>query len=215
VLVRELAIGGALEITPVQHGDDRGVFLEWFREDAFTRATGHPFTLAQANCSVSRAGTLRGIHFAELPPSQAKFVTCVQGAALDVVIDLREGSPTFGRWDSVHLDDLDRRAIYLPEGVGHAFMALADGTVVNYLCSAAYDREREHEIHPLDPEIGIAWPTEGTDGRPLTPLLSPKDGAAPTLAEIRGQGLLPSYDEAVAFARAQAVVTPTTGAPGP
>jgi dTDP-4-dehydrorhamnose 3,5-epimerase len=214
-LVRELAIPGALEITPVQHDDDRGVFLEWFREDAFTRATGHPFRLAQANCTVSRAGTVRGIHFAQLPPSQAKFVTCVQGVALDVVVDLREGSSTFGRWDSVHLDDLDRRAIYLPEGVGHAFMALADGTVVNYLCSAAYDPEREHEIHPLDPEIGVAWPTEGTDGAPLTPRLSAKDDAAPSLSEVRRRGLLPTYDEAVAIARAQAVVTPSTGEPGP
>ena len=144
---------------PAQHGDDRGVFLEWFREDAFVEATGHSLHLAQANCSVSSAGTLRGIHFAQLPPSQAKFVTCVHGAALDVVVDLRVGSPTFGQWDSVLLDDVDRRAIYLPEGLGHAFMALEDHTVVTYLCSAPYAPGREHGVHPLDPEIGIDWPT--------------------------------------------------------
>ena len=120
---------------------------------------------------MSSAGTLRGIHFAELPPSQAKFVTCVHGAALDVVIDLRLGSPTFGQWDSVHLDDEERRAVYLPEGLGHAFMALEDHTVVNYLCSAPYAPDREHGIHPLDPEIGIRWPTTRRDGGPLTPLL--------------------------------------------
>lgn len=199
MLVRELSVAGALEITPVQHGDDRGVFLEWFREDAFTRATGHAFRLAQANCSVSRAGTLRGIHFAELPPSQAKFVTCVHGAAFDVVVDLRQGSPTFGQWDAVHLDDVDRRAVYLPEGLGHAFMALEDHTVVNYLCSAPHAPDREHAVHALDAEIGIDWPTTTRDGTPVSPLLSAKDDAAPSLTEVRERGLLPSYDDTRAF----------------
>jgi dTDP-4-dehydrorhamnose 3,5-epimerase len=199
VLVRELSIAGALEITPAQHADDRGVFLEWFREDAFVEATGHRFNLAQANCSVSRAGTLRGIHFAELPPSQAKFVTSVHGSALDVVVDLRIGSPTYGEWDSVHLDDEDRRAIYLPEGVGHAFMALEDHTVVNYLCSAPYAPDREHAIHPLDPALAITWPTTARDGSPIAPLLSPKDDVAPTLAEVRERGLLPKWEDCQAF----------------
>ena len=205
MLVNELSIPGALEITPVQHGDDRGVFLEWFRQDEFAKATGHALRLAQANCSVSKAGTLRGIHFAELPPSQAKFVTCAHGAILDVVVDLRVGSPTFGQWDSVLLDDEDRRAVYLPEGVGHAFMALADHTVVNYVCSAPYAPGREHAVHPLDPAIGIDWPTTARDGSPLAPLLSPKDEAAPKLAEVREAGLLASYDDCVAF---------TAGLPG-
>ena len=199
--VRELSVPGALEVTPVQHADDRGVFLEWFREDVFRQATGHRLHLAQANCSVSAAGTLRGIHFAQLPPSQAKFVTCVQGAALDVVVDLRVGSPTYGRWDAVLIDDRERRAVYLPEGLGHAFMALEDHTVVNYLCSAPYAPGREHGVHPLDPEIGIEWPTTGRDGTPVSALLSPKDAAAPTLAEARDAGLLPTYDEALAFTR--------------
>ena len=199
MIVRALSVPGSFEVTPAQHGDDRGVFLEWFREDAFLEATGHTLHLAQANCSVSSAGTLRGIHFAQLPPSQAKFVTCVHGAALDVVVDLRVGSPTFGQWDSVLLDDVDRRAIYLSEGLGHAFMALEDRTVVNYLCSAPYAPGREHGVHPLDPEIGIDWPQAARDGSPLAPLLSPKDEAAPTLAEVRDSGLLATYDEARAF----------------
>ena len=93
---------GALEVTPAQHGDDRGIFLEWFREDRFAEATGHSMRLAQANCSVSATGTLRGIHFAQLPPSQAKWVTCLSGAALDVVVDLREGSATFGQFTTFH-----------------------------------------------------------------------------------------------------------------
>ena len=199
MLVRELSIAGALEITPVQHADDRGVFLEWFREDAFVKATGHHFNLAQANCSVSSAGTLRGIHFAQLPPSQAKFVTSMHGSALDVVVDLRIGSPTYGEWDSVQLDDENRRAIYLPEGVGHAFMALEDHTVVNYLCSAPYAPDREHAIHPLDPELGITWPSTARDGSPLSPLLSPKDEQAPGLADVRERGLLPTWDDCQAF----------------
>jgi dTDP-4-dehydrorhamnose 3,5-epimerase len=199
--VRQLSVPGALEVTPVQHADDRGVFLEWFRQDQFAEHVGHPLHLAQANCSVSSAGTLRGIHFAQLPPSQAKFVTCVSGAALDVVVDLRIGSATYGQWDSVLIDDRDRRAVYLPEGLGHAFMALEDHTVVNYLCSAPYAPGREHGVHPLDPEIGIDWPTQARDGSPLAPLLSPKDEAAPSLAEVREAGLLPTYEDAQAFTR--------------
>ena len=181
------------------------MFLEWFREDEFTRATGHALHLAQANCSVSRAGALRGIHFAELPPSQAKFVTCAHGAVLDVVVDLRVGSPSFGQWDAVTLDDTHRRSVYLPEGVGHAFMALADGTVVNYLCSAPYDPEREHAVHPLDPAIGVEWPTTARDGSPLTPLLSGKDASAPQLADVRAAGLLASYEDCLAFTAGEPV----------
>ena len=201
MIVRELSVRGALEVTPDQRPDDRGVFLEWFREDSFRSATGHDLHLAQANCSVSRAGTLRGIHFAELPPSQAKYVTCVHGAAIDVVVDLRVGSPTFGEWSSVLLDDRDRRAVYIPEGLGHGFMAIEDETVVNYLCSAPFAPTREHGIHPLDPAIGIEWPTSDRDGRPITPLLSPKDEQAPTLAEVRDSGLLPTWEATQEFIR--------------
>ena len=163
--------------------------------------TGHRLDLAQANCSVSRAGTIRGIHFAQLPPSQAKYVTCMSGAVLDVVVDLRVGSPTYGRWDSVELDDVDRRAVYLSEGLGHGFMALSDTAVVSYLCSAPYAPGREHGIDPFDEEIAVAWPRFGRDGAPLTPLLSEKDRSAPSLGQARERGLLPSYDEAQAFVR--------------
>ena len=199
VLIEETKIPGAFAVVPQQHRDDRGVFLEWFRSDRFTETTGHRFTIAQANCSVSAAGTVRGIHFAQLPPSQAKYVTCPSGAILDVVVDIRVGSPTFGQWDAVVLDDTDRKALYLSEGLGHAFMALADDTVVNYLCSAPYAPGREHGVHPLDPAIGIDWPTQGRDGAPLTPSLSPKDAEAPTLADIADTGLLPTYDAVQAF----------------
>jgi dTDP-4-dehydrorhamnose 3,5-epimerase len=201
VLIEETKIPGAFAVVPQQHRDDRGVFLEWFRSDTFEEAAGHRFSIAQANCSVSGAGTIRGIHFAQLPPSQAKYVTCPSGAILDVVVDIRVGSPTFGQWDAVQLDDVDRKALYLAEGLGHAFIALADGTVVNYLCSAPYAPGREHGVHPLDPGVAIDWPTVGRDGSPLTHSLSPKDSQAPRLADLLDSGLLPTYAEAQDYVR--------------
>lgn len=191
--IRGLKIAGAWEITPTQFGDPRGVFLEWFKESVFSDAVGHPLDLAQANCSVSAAGVLRGIHFADVPPGQAKYVTCVKGSVLDVVVDIRVGSPTFGQWDSVLLDDVDRRAIYLQEGLGHAFASLEDDSTVVYLCSAGYAPGREHGVNPLDPEIGIEWPATTRSGSPLEFVLSEKDTAAPSLAEAAASGLLPRF----------------------
>ena len=202
VEVRELKVPDAYELTPVIHRDDRGSFHEWFRIADFAPALGHALDLQQANCSVSSAGTLRGIHFAQLPPSQAKYVTCLNGAVLDVVVDIRVGSPTFGQWDTVLLDDVDRRCIYLSEGLGHAFLALEDHSIVSYLCSAPYAPGREHGVHPLDPAIGIEWPTASRDGSPLEVLLSEKDAAAPSLEQAAAQGLLPSYDEVQEFVSA-------------
>jgi len=196
VQIRPLEIDGALEITPVQHGDARGVFLEWFKASTFREAVGHDLELAQANCSVSAAGVLRGIHFADVPPGQAKYVTCVRGAALDVVVDIRVGSPTFGRWDSVLLDDVDRRQVYLAEGLGHAFMALEDDTTIVYLCSTPYAPERERTVHPLDPALGITWPDRRRDGAPLEVVLSDRDAAAPSLADAVRDGILPTFEAA-------------------
>jgi dTDP-4-dehydrorhamnose 3,5-epimerase len=191
--VRELKVPDAFELTPVQHGDDRGIFLEWFKAGVLAEAVGHPLRLEQANISVSSKGSVRGIHFADVPPSQAKYVTCPSGALLDVVVDIRVGSPTFGQWESVLLDGTDRKAVYVAEGLGHVFLALTDDTVISYLCSEGYNPGREHGVHPLDPAIGIEWPTD------VEPLLSPKDAAAPTLAEAQQAGLLPSYDECLAL----------------
>jgi dTDP-4-dehydrorhamnose 3,5-epimerase len=189
----ELKVPDSYLITPKQHTDDRGLFLEFFKEEAFTAAVGHPLTLRQGNTSVSRRGTVRGIHFADVPPGQAKYVTCPSGAVFDVVVDIRVGSPTFGEWDSVRLDGDLRQAVYVGEGLGHVFVALTDEAVVSYLCSEGYNPGREHGVHPLDPDVGIDWPED------VTPLLSPKDEAAPTLAEAQASGLLPSYDDCRAF----------------
>ncbi|MCQ4120466.1 dTDP-4-dehydrorhamnose 3,5-epimerase family protein [Rhodococcus tibetensis] len=193
---RELKIAGAWEITPRQFGDDRGVFLEWFKGSEFQAAVGHELELAQANCSVSAAGVLRGIHFTDTPPGQAKYVTCVRGAFLDVIVDVRVGSPTFGQWDSVVIDDVDRRAVYLPAGLGHAILSLEDASTVMYLCSLEYTPELDHDVHPLDPDLAIDWPTVGRDGSPLTFQLSGKDSTAPSLTHAADAGLLPVYSGA-------------------
>lgn len=183
--IRPLTIDGAFEITPRQFADGRGVFLESFRGDKLAEVLGHRLDIVQTNVSVSSRGTVRGIHYADVPPSQAKYVTALSGSFLDFVIDVRVGSPTFGQWDSVLLDTADRRAVYVSEGIGHAICALEDDSTVMYLCSAAYNPQREHGIHPLDPDLALTFP-EG-----LEPLLSEKDQAAPTLREAQEQGLLP------------------------
>ena len=190
--MRPLGIDGAWVLDPEVFPDDRGSFHEWYRAPEFRAATGYGLDLVQANCSVSRRGVLRGVHFADVPPGQAKYVTCVRGAVFDVVVDLRVGSPWFGRWEAVRLDDTARRAVFLAEGLGHAFLALTDDTTVVYLCSAGYAPEREHGVHPLDADLGIVWP-DGT-----RPLLSPKDAGAPSLAQAEASGLLPSYASCLA-----------------
>jgi dTDP-4-dehydrorhamnose 3,5-epimerase len=194
VKARELAIPGAWELTPQMHTDSRGLFYEWFTDSAFTEFAGHRLDLHQANCSVSSAGVLRGVHFAQLPPSQAKYVTCLHGSVFDVVVDIRVGSPTFGKWDAVMLDDRSRRSIYISEGLGHAFLAMEDDSTVMYLCSADYAPGREHTINALDPALDIAWPAVAGE-----PILSDRDRDALTLAEVRAAGLLPTWDDTRAF----------------
>jgi dTDP-4-dehydrorhamnose 3,5-epimerase len=196
VKIRPLAIDGAFEVTPAQHSDSRGVFLEWFKATELRDAVGRDLELAQANCSVSAAGVVRGIHFSDVPPGQAKYVVCVSGAVLDVVVDVRVGSPTFGKWDSVLLDDADRRGTFIEEGLGHAFMSLAEGSTVVYLCSTPYAPGREHGVHPLDPAIGIDWPQVGRDGAALAHVLSEKDAASPPLSTALDRRLLPSFSDA-------------------
>lgn len=185
--IRELSVPDAFEITPVQRADDRGVFLEWYRYDELEDAVGHSLILRQGNTSVSKRGVVRGIHFADIPIGQAKYVTAVHGAVLDFVVDLRVGSPTFGRWDSVQLDTVDRRAVYLAEGLGHAFVALADDATVSYLVSDTYNPDREHGVTPLDPQIGLVFPDDIGEL-----LLSPKDLEAPTLEQALERGVLPT-----------------------
>jgi dTDP-4-dehydrorhamnose 3,5-epimerase len=192
-----MAIDGAWTFTPRIHADHRGSFCEWLRAADFSRDVGRSFPLAQANCSVSHRGVLRGVHFTEVPPGQAKYVTCVSGAVLDVVVDLRDGSPAYGQWDAVRLDAQTRRAVFISEGLGHAFLTVSDEATVVYLCSTPYAPQTEHSVHPLDPKLGIDWPTD------VAPVLSARDAAAPRLDEARGSGILPQYDVCLAWAATQ------------
>jgi dTDP-4-dehydrorhamnose 3,5-epimerase len=184
-----LGIEGAWVYTPRIFSDNRGSLAEAYRIGEFAADLGYPLDLRQVNWSVSQRGVIRGIHFTEQPPGQAKYVFCPSGALLDVVVDLREGSPTFGRWETVRLDDIDRRAVYLEHGLGHAFMALSDSATAIYLCTKAYEPSTDHDVNALDPEIGIEWPSG------VEVILSEKDRAAPSLAQVRAEGRLPGYAE--------------------
>lgn len=186
--IRELAVEGAVEFTPRVFPDERGLFVSPFQEAAFEKALGRPlFQVAQTNHSRSGRGVVRGVHFTVTPPGTAKYVYCARGAAIDIVVDIRVGSPTYGRWDSVLLDPVDFRAMYFPVGVGHAFIALEDDTVMSYMLSSGYVAENELALSPLDPELGLPIPGD------IVPVMSDRDRAAPTLAQAKAAGLLPDY----------------------
>jgi dTDP-4-dehydrorhamnose 3,5-epimerase len=195
--MRRLSVTGAWAFELQPHPDERGVFVEWFQSPVFRSAVG-PLSVAQANCSVSRRGVLRGIHFTDTPPGQAKYVTCVSGRVLDVVVDLRVGSPTFGLWDAVELTQSPWSAVYLPDGTGHAFMALTERATVVYLCTELYGSARERALDPFDPDLAIAWPGE------IAPILSPRDQVAPSLRQALADGSLPTYDASVRAAQLKA-----------
>ncbi|GAB2938624.1 dTDP-4-dehydrorhamnose 3,5-epimerase [Micromonospora polyrhachis] len=185
----ELSISGAWEFLPQQFPDDRGNFAVWYDAAAFADALGFELTVAQTNHSVSRRGVVRGVHWADVPIGQGKYVYCPQGALLDFIVDLRVGSPTFGQHEVVRLDPVDFRAVYLSEGLGHAFVALEDDTVMSYLCSARYAPTRERIVNALDEDLALPIPSD------TTPILSERDANGPGLIELRDAGLLPSYDD--------------------
>lgn len=191
--IRELTIAGAYEFVPRTFGDNRGMFASPYSEQALIEATGRSMRVAQTNHSISSKGTIRGVHFADVPPSQAKYIYCPRGSLLDVVVDIRVGSPTFGQWDAVRLDSKECRALFVSEGLGHSFVALEDDTVMSYLCGEAYNPSAEHGVNPLDEALGLPWPTD------LEQVLSEKDLAAPTLAEAEAAGILPRYEDCLAY----------------
>ncbi|MGW0434617.1 dTDP-4-dehydrorhamnose 3,5-epimerase family protein [Micromonospora sp. NPDC003197] len=185
----ELSISGAWEFLPQQFPDDRGNFAVWYDAAVFADALGFELHVAQTNHSVSRRGVVRGVHWADVPVGQGKYVYCPQGALLDIIVDLRVGSPTFGQHEVVRLDPVDFRAAYLSEGLGHAFVALEDNTVMSYLCSAGYAPTRERIANVFDPDLALPIPAD------ITPILSERDADGPGLNELRDAGLLPSYDK--------------------
>lgn len=199
------SIDGVFTFDPVIHGDSRGSFHEWYRLDAFAEATGYPFFPEQANMSVSAAGVVRGLHFADVAPGQAKLVTCPHGRILDLVVDLRRGSETFGQHEVIELDSTTRRVLFVPNGIGHGFVSLHGGSVLTYLTSTAYNPEVERAVNIKDPELGIDLEALLRKGdKPLAPIFSERDLAAPTFAELEASGVaLPKLEDCVALDNAE------------
>jgi dTDP-4-dehydrorhamnose 3,5-epimerase len=181
-----LGIEGAwLAESPVWN-DDRGSFREWFKPEDVKSVTGRDFGIEQANISLSSKGTLRGIHYSIAPRGQAKLITCVLGSIQDVIVDIRSGSETFGKWVDVELRGDSGRAVFISEGLGHGFLALEENTAVAYLVSTPYSPDHEFEINPLDQKIGIGWRMRTSNLK-----ISNKDKVAPTLVERLAEGKLP------------------------
>lgn len=195
--VRPLTVEGAFEFTPKAFPDERGYFLSPYQGPAFEAALGHGlFPVAQSNHSKSQRGVVRGIHYTVTPPGTAKYVYCPKGRALDIALDIRTGSPTFGHWDAVLLDQTDFRAVYLPVGIGHAFIGLEDDTVMSYMISSSYVPEQELALAALDPAIGLPVPMD------IDPVQSHRDTIAPTLDEALHRGTLPRYEECLDLEKA-------------
>ena len=188
--IAELDIPGVFVVTPELRKDARGSFFEGMRADEFERVMGQSFVPRQINYSVSQNNTLRGIHSVTSPPGQAKFVTCVRGALRDFVVDLRPGSPAFGTFASNVLDPESGRSVFVPEGVGHGFLALTDDSCISYVLSSVYVPGTQIDINPLDPDLALPW------GWTEPPLMSEKDSNAMSLRQAEEAGLLMPYGAA-------------------
>ncbi|MFE6984867.1 dTDP-4-dehydrorhamnose 3,5-epimerase family protein [Streptomyces griseus] len=186
----QTVVPGVYVITPDIIDDIRGTFHEGLRVDGFEGEVGHPFVPRQINYSVSKRNTLRGVHSVRIPPGQAKYVTCVRGALRDIVVDLRVGSPAFGVYVTQVLDAGSGRSVYIPEGVGHGFLALTDDACISYVLSSTHVPGTQIDINPLDPDLALPW------GFTEPPLLSEKDAGAPTVAEALSAGTLATWEEA-------------------
>ena len=171
-------LDGLVLLAPAVHGDERGFFMETYREEAWAEH-GVPTAFVQDNQSRSRRGTLRGIHF-QMHPGQGKLVRCARGAVWDVVVDLRRGSRTFGQWEGTVLDDREHRQLWIPVGFGHGFCVLSDVADFTYKCTSVYDPATEGGFRFDDPAVGIEWPD-------MELLYSERDRAAPLLADIAGE----------------------------
>jgi dTDP-4-dehydrorhamnose 3,5-epimerase len=185
-----LKIEGSWVFTPKKFPDERGSFHEVFKLPLFSETLGFGFEVKQVNQSVSKAGVIRGIHWADVPPGQAKYVFCSKGAIWDIVVDIRVGSPTFGSWDAVELTADNGKCVLIREGLGHVFLSLEDDTVVNYLCSEPFSPTTEHGINPLDTDLAIPF---GSMISGASFEVSPKDEEAPSLQQAQAANLLPVY----------------------
>lgn len=185
---RPLGIGGAYLLPYEVFDDERGLFATPFQGAELCRVSGHGlFPVVQTSYSISRRGVVRGLHYTQAPPGMAKYVHCPRGRALDIAVDLRVGSPTFGRRERVLLNRADPVALYLPVGVGHLFVALEDDTIVTYSLSVEYDPRNERALYPLDPDLELSLPEDPA------PILSERDRAAPRLSQVLEEGGLPEH----------------------
>jgi dTDP-4-dehydrorhamnose 3,5-epimerase len=187
-----LKISGSWLIEFQKFEDSRGYFYESFKEEDFRKQIGRPLSIKQTNTSSSTKGSVRGIHYALVPPSQAKLVQCQRGSIKDYVIDIRGGSPTFGEFEEIELSENSPNAVFIEEGLAHAFVALENNTIVTYYVSEKFNPEREKGINPFDKTLNVKWPD-------LELILSEKDNSAISLVEAKSQGVLPSFDECKAF----------------
>ena len=173
--VVETELPGVLIVEPVVHGDDRGFFIETYNSERYA-AAGIALPFVQDNMSRSSRGTLRGIHL-QNPHAQGKLVSALEGVVFDVAVDLRVGSPDFGRWVGVELSASNRRQLYVPPGFGHCFCVTSDFATFSYKCTALYHPECEVAVAYNDPQLNIEWPIN-------EPNLSAKDAAAPPLEQL-------------------------------
>ena len=171
----ETKLDGVVLVEPQVHGDERGFFVETFSQDAWAEL-GVEAEFVQHNHSRSSRGTLRGLHF-QTAPGQAKLLRCARGRILDVAVDLRRDSPTYGRWEGHVLDDERHHQLFVPIGFAHGFAVLSDVADVAYLVSSVYDPATEAGIAWDDPDVGVDWQVD-------EPLLSARDRSAPRLAEV-------------------------------
>ena len=188
--ISPLLIKGAWLAESMVWEDERGSFREWFKRADLSQEIGDSFVTAQANLSVSNQGVIRGIHYSLAPEGQAKWVTCVSGAIIDVIVDIRPTSLTYGKYVPVDLRGGDGRSVLIGCGLGHGFISLEDNSVVSYLLSSPYSPSEEYEINPMDPTIGINWNLNLVGGTGV--ILSAKDANAPSLAARLAEGKLPS-----------------------
>ena len=187
-----LKISGSWKIEFQKFDDNRGFFYESFKEEDFKNQIGRNLNIKQTNTSSSSKGSVRGIHYAFVPPSQAKLVQCQRGSIKDYVIDIRVGSPTFGQFEEIELNEKSASAVFIEEGLAHAFVALENQTVVTYFVTEKYNPEREKGINPFDKTLNVKWPD-------IELILSEKDKQAISLEEAKNQGLLPTFDECQKF----------------
>jgi dTDP-4-dehydrorhamnose 3,5-epimerase len=187
VELRESSLQGVILFTPSIYEDDRGFFLENFRLDKLEDSLGRDFLIKQSNLSLSHRGVLRGIHFAGVPNGQAKYVSVMSGEIVDYVIDLRLGSSTFGQWEQFELNSQNRHSLFIPEGFGHAFLAVADNTVVHYMVNEFFSPGNEFAINSLDPDIGLEFPLHRSEL-----IISDKDLEAPSLEHAQQNQILNS-----------------------